>query len=247
MENIRKSKFNIRSESVQEILGRVPNAFIRWGNTIILFLILGTLILSSVIHYPIVLEGNFELVPNAVVKEVHAPISGTFIKWNGKDGLLVENGERLGFISDSQNTVLELNSPLSGSLLVAPDLKEGRHVKKGDLLFKILLTKPTDYNLYFTVNTEPPFDAIKENQHVQLKIYVSDLKHLAFLGNIDHVSSSKTGGYKFKILANKISINNISQFLGKKYKAEIEIDNPKLIKYFFSSTLDDLEPFRKDL
>ncbi|MBW8243558.1 HlyD family efflux transporter periplasmic adaptor subunit [Muricauda oceani] len=247
MEKVHETKFNIRSESVQEILGRVPNAFIRWGNTIILFLILGILILSSVIHYPIVLEGNFELVPNAVAKEVHAPISGTFIKWTGKNGLLVEDGERLGFISGSQNTVFELNSPQSGSLLVDPYLKEGNYVNKGDLLFKILLTKPTDYNLYFTVNTEPPFDAIKEGQHVQLKIYVSDLKHVVFLGNIGNISSSKTGAYEFKILANNLSSNSISKFLGKKYKAEIEIDNPKLIKYFFSSSLDDLELFKKDL
>lgn len=48
----------LRSEEVEDILNKVPNWMIRWGNTLIILVILSILILSWVIKYPEVIKSG---------------------------------------------------------------------------------------------------------------------------------------------------------------------------------------------
>ena len=50
--NTNLKDIELRSEEVQEILTKVPNWMIRWGNTLFLFLIVLLLALSWLVKYP---------------------------------------------------------------------------------------------------------------------------------------------------------------------------------------------------
>ena len=110
-----KADVPLRSESVQEILGKVSHVLIRWGNTIILILAIGTLFISYFVHYPIILEGRMELVPISDIDRVYAPVTGKLMGWDVKNGDLVDKGAFLGtVITSDDSTDVELVSPRKG-------------------------------------------------------------------------------------------------------------------------------------
>lgn len=57
-ENNSQDNIEIRSEEVQEILTKVPNWMIRYGNTLILILIFMLLFISWFIKYPDVISSE---------------------------------------------------------------------------------------------------------------------------------------------------------------------------------------------
>ena len=76
----------IRSEEVQEILTAVPNWMIRWGNTLILFLLLLFLLMSYFIKYP-------DVIPTKIVVTTQVPPEKIIAKSSGKfDAFLVKEG-----------------------------------------------------------------------------------------------------------------------------------------------------------
>ena len=86
----------LRSEEVQEILTRVPNWMIRWGNTLFLLLIIMLLLLSWFVKYP-------DIIISEVIITTEIPPQKEYARITGKIDTL--------FVSDTQN-VIE-NQPLS--------------------------------------------------------------------------------------------------------------------------------------
>ena len=67
---------NLRSEEVQEILGRPPRSIVRWGITVVLLLVVGLAIGSYFIKYPDVLQASItvsseNLPADVVAKSIH--------------------------------------------------------------------------------------------------------------------------------------------------------------------------------
>ena len=78
---------NIRSEEVQEILTAVPNWMIRWGNTLILFLLFLFLLMSYFIKYP-------DVIPTKIMVTTKIPPEKIFAKSSGKfDAFLVKDSD----------------------------------------------------------------------------------------------------------------------------------------------------------
>lgn len=79
----------IRSEEVQEILSYIPNWMIRWGNTLILTLILMLLFISWFIKYP-------DILPTQVTITTLFPPEKLYARTNGKlDAFLTNNSSKV--------------------------------------------------------------------------------------------------------------------------------------------------------
>lgn len=244
MEDIEKSReanVSLRSESVQEILGKVPHALIRWGNTIILFLSIGTLMISYFVHYPLIIHGSAELAPHDNITEIYAPITGKLIGWNVISGDSVSNNATLGVIISSNGNTYELTSPLSGKAYTTSTFIEGGIVNNGDLLFKILPSKPKNYQAI--IKLSPSFSGkIMSGQKVQIKFSERESQKNVITGYVTQVSriADDQGMFSIQILISNgvgsIDDEYLIQITRKKVKAEIIVGNPRLLEYFFAST-----------
>jgi len=93
----------IRSEEVQEILSFVPNWMIRWGNTLILILIIGLLLISWFVKYPDTIVTKIIVTTQIPPEKIYARTSGQI------DAILVDDNEEvsknklLGIIENTAN------------------------------------------------------------------------------------------------------------------------------------------------
>lgn len=113
------SDLEIRSEEVQEIIGRPPHWLVRWG--IASFFIVITLIFlsASTIQYPETLNAPLQLTAINAPKTVEAKVSGKLVRLFKDDNVLVKEGEVLGWLESTADhaSVMELSSALD-----SPDL-----------------------------------------------------------------------------------------------------------------------------
>ena len=122
MEN-KEANINIKSEEIQEILGKIPSWITRFGSLFILLALFSIIIVSAVVEYPDVIEGP------VVISALNPPIP-LYASQNGNiERLLVENneavteGQLLGVFQNSANEDdLFLIENLLDSLIHYPDL-----------------------------------------------------------------------------------------------------------------------------
>ncbi len=85
----------LRSEDVQEILTKVPHWMIRWGNVVILTVLLSLLVMSWIVKYP-------DIVTSEITITTQIPPQRLITKSSGRiEKIFIKNGE-----SVSQNTAL---------------------------------------------------------------------------------------------------------------------------------------------
>lgn len=70
------SEIEIRSESVQDILNAVPTWMIKWGNTLILLVLLALLIIAALIKYPDVISAQVLVTTHTPPEELIANANG---------------------------------------------------------------------------------------------------------------------------------------------------------------------------
>lgn len=239
-----KADVPLRSESVQEILGKVPHVLIRWGNTIILILAIGTLLISYFVRYPIILEGKMELVPISNIDRIYAPVTGKLMGWDVKNGDMVDKGNLLGTVITSDgSTSVELVSPREGRAYTSSFFIEGKVVRKGDLLFKILPLKTNGYQAYF-ISGPSYANSIVEGQEVKIRIPEMDVQQnigLEYEGRVTKTiydDEAFTAQIELHNMNDSIYLENITKVSKNEYHAEIVVGNPRLIEHFFSSTTD---------
>ena len=93
----------LRSEEVQEILEAVPNWMIRWGNALILILIVCLLIMSWFIKYPDVINGYATLTTDTPPLKVYAKISAKIDTIFIDDNTLVNPNTTLAILENTAN------------------------------------------------------------------------------------------------------------------------------------------------
>ncbi len=91
----------LRSEEVQEILTKVPNWMIRWGNTLLLLLIVILLAISWFIKYPDDIETQVMITTSNPPQKLYANSSGKFDVFFIKDGDTVKANTPLAIIENS--------------------------------------------------------------------------------------------------------------------------------------------------
>ncbi|MBG6132162.1 multidrug efflux pump subunit AcrA (membrane-fusion protein) [Aquimarina sp. EL_43] len=93
----------LRSEEVQEILTRVPHWMIRWGNLLILVLVLLLLFLSWLVKYPDVIPAEAIITTRIPPQKEYAKTSGKIESLFVKDNQIVPKNTPLAILESSAN------------------------------------------------------------------------------------------------------------------------------------------------
>lgn len=93
----------IRSEEVQEILTQIPNWMIRWGNTLMLLLILMLLFISWFVKYPDVISAEIMITTQIPPEKIYAKINGQIEILLKNDGDYIKKDETIAVIENSAN------------------------------------------------------------------------------------------------------------------------------------------------
>ena len=96
-------EIQIRSEEVQEILSAVPNWIIRWGNLLILMLIVMLLGISWFIKYPDIIATDAMITTQIPPQKAYAKTTGTLIAVLISDNDLVNIDQPLAIIENTAN------------------------------------------------------------------------------------------------------------------------------------------------
>ena len=91
----------IRSEEVQEILSKVPSWMIRYGNMLILLLIIMLLFISWFVKYPDVIKTQVMVTTATPPEKIFARASGQFEVLLANEGTEVKQNEILAVIKNS--------------------------------------------------------------------------------------------------------------------------------------------------
>lgn len=92
---------HLRSEEVQEILTRVPNWMIRWGNLVILVLLLLVFFISWMIKYPDIVTGEIIITTSTPPEKLIARNSGRFEKILVSNQQVIDKGIPLAIIENT--------------------------------------------------------------------------------------------------------------------------------------------------
>ncbi|MEX0723699.1 MAG: HlyD family efflux transporter periplasmic adaptor subunit [Gracilimonas sp.] len=106
--------FEIRSEEVQEIIGRPPHWLVRWGIASF-FIVLALIFLSaSTIQYPETLQSSLRLTAINAPKTVEAKVSGKIVRLFYDDNMSVEEGDVLAWLESTADhaSVMQLSGVL---------------------------------------------------------------------------------------------------------------------------------------
>lgn len=137
------NSLSVRSEEVQEIIGRPPHWIIRWGITIFFLVLVMVLVLSWLIKYPDIVGASFTLTSVNAPKSVVAHANGQLINLFAEDHEQVKQGQILGFIESTANPhqVLKLEDIADSVALLLdknqtsriPDLLQRHYTHLGEL------------------------------------------------------------------------------------------------------------------
>ncbi|UOB17724.1 HlyD family secretion protein [Abyssalbus ytuae] len=97
------SEIQIRSEEVQEILSYIPNWMIRWGNTLVLSLIIGLLLISWFVKYPDTIGAEIIITTLNPPQKIYANTSGQLDAILIEDNEIVEKNQILAIIENTAN------------------------------------------------------------------------------------------------------------------------------------------------
>lgn len=91
----------LRSEEVQEILTKVPNWMIRWGNTLVLILVLVLLFISWFVKYPDVITTQVMVTTSFPPEKIYAKSGGQFDVFLTKESDKVVKNQVLAVVENS--------------------------------------------------------------------------------------------------------------------------------------------------
>lgn len=126
-----EERINLRSEEFQEVLGSVPPWILRWGITVLAFVVVILLIGSAVIKYPDVISAQIVLTGSVPPATVVSHASGKLKKIYVSDNQYVKSGDYLAIIDNPAKTedVLKLKKYLH-YFVISP------HNDESDILLK---------------------------------------------------------------------------------------------------------------
>ncbi len=104
-------QIDVRSEEVQEIIGRPPHGLVRWGITAFFGVLILVLLSSWFIRYPEVIDAPLRLTAIHAPKTLEARVNGKLVRLPAENNSEVQQGQVLGWIESTANhaTVLELS------------------------------------------------------------------------------------------------------------------------------------------
>ncbi len=144
----------LRSPEVQQLLGRMPGGFIRYGATLILLLLLLVLTVSAFVPYEENVKMRVRILPNEPCHEVRATTDGTIVRCLVSDNAQIEAGDTL-LVYTYGNQQCCVVSPQSGTVHFLRFCVPGESIKSDETLFEVCSTPRTDRMVYAVVDTLP--------------------------------------------------------------------------------------------
>lgn len=127
----------LRSDEVQELMGRVPPYIQRVGISVILLIVIGFFVASAFIKYPTYIPVKARMLPNEYFETILCPQSGTII-WAKKYTVsLVHPDDTLCLLLTAENDTLAIKSPCLGKASCTDILEQGMAVDVNSQLFII--------------------------------------------------------------------------------------------------------------
>ncbi len=243
MDTSPKEKEQIRSESVQEILGKVPNILILWGNTMIFILVFGIIVFSYFIRYPVKMEVKLEFLPVSENEKIYAPVSGILNQWNTESGQVVKKESLLGLIICEDGSSLEIKSPIKGRVY-SSSLGDNIWVHENDLLYSIVTLEIHDQKPLFKINAYVA-KKIPLGQEIEIILSGNNQETRFLSGYVDQVSNKLNDIYVLQILplneADFYADEYSQRIFGIEQNATLIVDRPRALEYFFYSALNAID------
>ena len=99
-----EDKIELRSEEFQEVLGAVPHWILRWGITVLAFVIVILLVGSAIIKYPDVIPAQIVLTGSTPPASIVAHASGKIKQIYANDNQIIKTGDYLAVIDNPAQT-----------------------------------------------------------------------------------------------------------------------------------------------
>ena len=188
---------DLRSEEVQEILTRVPNWMIRWGNTLFLSLIVLVLVMAWFIKYPDIIQTSVFLTTENPAEKVYARTTARI------DSIFIEPNQQ---VFSGQPLALLENTADYSDIVYLEALLETLEVSKTNFFFPI-----DDLPMLFLGEVEQAY-ANFENSESKWKFHNNENTKSLYL---------KNGlSYKFSDTRKNIPLSNSLKF-SKKFSFKI--------------------------
>ncbi len=144
----------LRSPEVQQLLGRMPGGFVRYGATLILLILLIVLAVCAFVPYEENVQMRVRILPNVPCHEVRTSTDGTIVQCRVADNAQVAAGDTLLVYTDGNRQCCVV-SPQSGSIHLLQFCIAGESIKRGDALFEVHSNVQTKQKAYAIVDTLP--------------------------------------------------------------------------------------------
>jgi len=171
-----ENNLNIRSEEVQEILGKVPSVITRWGITFIFLALAGLLVVAGIIKYPEIVPAEVTITTNKPPVPVVAKISSNIQELFVEENQMVNQNQLLAILQNTTNkTDLDtiekllfqfLSNPTDSNEILFP---ESPNLGKLQSSYSIFLANYKDFQFFDKQNINLSSAAYIEQQLIQLE------------------------------------------------------------------------------
>lgn len=143
-----KNHIELRSEEIDEILGKTPNSLIRWGITVFFVLLVSLLIGTWFIKYPQTYSTAIKIMPVHPSQIVINKQPGIITSIAIKDGEIVTKNQRLCTITEMRSDTIiqiQINAPINGSCYFHKLWRPSQEIGSQEPLFSILSNDDKEY------------------------------------------------------------------------------------------------------
>jgi HlyD family secretion protein len=170
MEGKKHREIELRSEEVQEVMGKIPPWILRWGIAVLFIVVLSLVTGSCFFKYPDVIAAEMILTGQFPVAQVVSRASGKISKLYVTDGQSVVEGGLLAVIENPASTedVFSLKERKGGD----------KELSLGDIQpsYAAYLQSLHEYENYYALNYYPKRIAAMQRQIEQYRVYYQNME-----------------------------------------------------------------------
>ena len=237
----KQQSLGIRSQAVNEILGLVPHWMIRWGNSLILILVLGVLAMSYFIKYPDSVSIQVSITTSPPPVNIISEITGDLQEILISDQEVVKKNQLLATIRDVNGHSHQIKSTMEGKIYFHRFWNANMAMEKNDSIFMIAPKKFENYTGRTKVLSQNN-NAIYVGQKVRLDAVKGFLDgQSAYEGYVSNVSNivDSEGNLEVEISIDKESMEvsndeKIAFKPGMTFHGQIILQDLNLLERIFS-------------
>lgn len=190
-----KDKIEIRPHDIEAILGKSPSWLVKWGTTVMAFVILSLLAVSYFFSYPEMVSVPVVVTPEKPPLQVTAPesmeLKAVLVKENES---VLPGMNLLQGITDGGKEVW-VKSPDSGKVMFASILIPGNRLMAGENLLSVVFPSRGDYIGIIKVPARD-MAKIKIGQTAEVKLDMYPYMQYGILkGTVARITQLPSGGY----------------------------------------------------